>query len=478
MSARIFARAFEADGFFGLSRDMVAKALRSFIRAQDHDGIWSGGTYPKVQTAQAVRIMGALGYTNPEEWRDVLGAGVQLDLERPLEYCREELRQAPKKKPRPVAGDDLWDHCQFVMAVAAHDGARAVELDVRTLESRWSDLFNRDAKAAAEEDNDWFGPATLAAIIDVMLRCGGTRGTMEAIAAKLAEFVVDDAPGVKFDRQPGTEYLNRWHTGLVLRTLALCPDLVPLAGKIQPAAEWLLSKQQDEGRWSAGPQLNWRPMFTSRAAQGLLAVLPMLDDRVAEEVRFALERANRWLEEAQAPDGSFVDVKSTITALEYFSSYRVPLAVPVAALLSEEAKAPGQVFVGHSFDPSDIHHGQAAAEALCTIGVPVESGERWEAGTIPDLVKQRIDASSTFLGIFSAREQKRSGTWSPPRWVVQEMNYASAKGLRLVLFRETGEKEVPPDEIEGGLVGNLKVLPYDPARLDRLVLDLQKLPWG
>ena len=80
-------------------------------------------------------------------------------------------------------------------------------------------------------------------------------------------------------------------------------------------------------------------------------------------------------------------------------------------------------------------------------------------------VRERIDRSDVFVGIFSRRDRLESkAEWNTSAWVIDEKAYALAKGKKLVLLREAGVGSI------GGLQGDYEYLEFAREHLEDLII--------
>lgn len=134
-------------------------------------------------------------------------------------------------------------------------------------------------------------------------------------------------------------------------------------------------------------------------------------------------------------------------------------------------------FVARSFDPADdtkIDPIIRFLDTFRTAGFMCETAEPAEVELVHKKVRDLIDGSDVFVGIFTRRYpvcSMASGLkaafnvlrgrhaptrWCPPLWVLQESGYALAKDKKLIIFRET-DVELP------ALQGDLEYIPYEPS---------------
>lgn len=113
------------------------------------------------------------------------------------------------------------------------------------------------------------------------------------------------------------------------------------------------------------------------------------------------------------------------------------------------------VFVGQSFSPTDAVVNSAVTRFVEAWGFTVVTGEKPKADTVSKKVRDRIEAASLFLGIFTRRDRiKGRREWTTSSWVIDEKAYALAKGKKLILLRETGVQSI------GGIQGDYEYIEF------------------
>jgi hypothetical protein len=117
--------------------------------------------------------------------------------------------------------------------------------------------------------------------------------------------------------------------------------------------------------------------------------------------------------------------------------------------------APASVFIGQSFSPTDANVNSAVARLVEAYGFPVLTGEKPKADTVSKKVRERIEAASVFLGVFTRRDRiKGRQEWTTSSWVIDEKAYALAKGKKLILLRESGVQSI------GGIQGDYEYVEF------------------
>ncbi len=145
----------------------------------------------------------------------------------------------------------------------------------------------------------------------------------------------------------------------------------------------------------------------------------------------------------------------------------------VVTTISREATrilASTSVFIGQSFSPTDAHVNSAVTGLVEACGFSVVSGEEPEAGSVSRKVRDRIEAATYFLGIFTRRDRLRKRKqWTTSTWVIDEKAYALAKGKKLILLREGGVQSI------GGIQGDYEYLPFSRDDLPDLLIKLVQI---
>jgi len=122
-------------------------------------------------------------------------------------------------------------------------------------------------------------------------------------------------------------------------------------------------------------------------------------------------------------------------------------------------------FVGQSFLTADQTVNSSVARVLQALGLTVFTGERPKAAAVSKKVRERIDRSDVFVGIFSRRDRlEGKAEWNTSAWVIDEKAYALAKGKKLVLLREAGVGSI------GGLQGDYEYLEFGREHLEDLII--------
>lgn len=146
-------------------------------------------------------------------------------------------------------------------------------------------------------------------------------------------------------------------------------------------------------------------------------------------------------------------------------------AVIVATTTTQKAdRIQPSVFVGQSFSRVDARVNSAVAGMVEACGFSVVTGEIPRADTVSRKVRDRIEAASYFLGIFTRRDRlKGRREWTTSSWVIDEKAYALAKGKKLILLRESGVQSI------GGIQGDYEYVEFIRDDLTELLIKLVQI---
>ncbi len=101
------------------------------------------------------------------------------------------------------------------------------------------------------------------------------------------------------------------------------------------------------------------------------------------------------------------------------------------------------------------------------------TGEKPKADTVSKKVRDRIEAATLFLGIFTRRDRLKSRReWTTSSWVIDEKAYAVAKGKKLILLRESGVQSI------GGIQGDYEYIEFVRDDLPELLIRLVQILRG
>lgn len=128
------------------------------------------------------------------------------------------------------------------------------------------------------------------------------------------------------------------------------------------------------------------------------------------------------------------------------------------------------VFVGQSFNPSDIYVNNLICDALDALGLSVVTGEKPKANRISEKVKGLIERQSIFVGIFTRRDKiARKSEWTTSAWVIDEKAYAVGLHKPLILLKEEGVNSI------GGIQGDYEYIEFSRQGLEGAIVKLIKV---
>ena len=138
-----------------------------------------------------------------------------------------------------------------------------------------------------------------------------------------------------------------------------------------------------------------------------------------------------------------------------------------------------KAFVGHSFTEDDREIVEKFLRFFSTIAktndeFSWEHAEGAEPQRLDEKVMRLMEGKNTFIGICTRKEKvghktafhdrvfwrkqvivdRRDLFWKTSDWIIQEIGYAKAKGLHLILLIEEGVRD------PGGLQGNVEYIPF------------------
>src|SRR5882724_6705928 len=124
-------------------------------------------------------------------------------------------------------------------------------------------------------------------------------------------------------------------------------------------------------------------------------------------------------------------------------------------------------FVGHSFVDEDLEVADFVKTLLTEMSVKCLTGERAEANSVSQKVKDRIKQAELFVGILTRREKLPDGDqWRTSEWLIEEKTHAAALGKKIIILKEKGVVST------GGLQGDAEYIEFDRAQLHRAAIKL------
>jgi hypothetical protein len=152
--------------------------------------------------------------------------------------------------------------------------------------------------------------------------------------------------------------------------------------------------------------------------------------------------------------------------------YRAYVA-PVAAPERQPGEGVTSAFIGQSFSKTDAAINSAVGGVIDAYGLKVITGEAPKADSVSKKVRERIEAASIFVGIFTRRDRlKGRNEWTTSPWVIDEKAYALANRKKLILLREAGVQSI------GGIQGDYEYVEFTRDDLITLVTKLVQLLRG
>ncbi|MCX6168125.1 MAG: hypothetical protein NTX65_02210 [Ignavibacteriales bacterium] len=128
------------------------------------------------------------------------------------------------------------------------------------------------------------------------------------------------------------------------------------------------------------------------------------------------------------------------------------------------------VFIGQSFITSDKAVNEFIFKFFSAFGLKVTTGEKPKADSVSKKVKERIEASNIFVGIFTRRDKlEGKPEWTTSSWVIDEKAYAFAKNKKLFLLKEQGVSSI------GGVQGDYEYLEFDRNNMGDLIIRLLEM---
>lgn len=323
-----------------IKHDTLIEIVKFVLSDQGENGSWSheGRKWGPVKTAVVLRGLSRLGFTIDDTWAFELNKShIQGGVSAALGYLEGKLGSNPSTR----VGEDIWDHCQVLLALAAfEDKPSRLEHAQWTIE-RWNSLSQDDPA------NQWTGPAFLAAIIDVAVTYQLTARVTEMVDALLARQQLIGNENEGMFRSVNNDWkMNLWNTALVLRTIASVSSISN--DVIERTADWLIKAMAtmasiDDDRANA-------PMFVARALEGLFLARNRVSRACADKIDQTLAEGNGRLEgywqkckSSEQEEGTF---KAYTAVLEYLSALTIPVRFGVvtfaAAAVQKESELTGR----------------------------------------------------------------------------------------------------------------------------------------
>jgi hypothetical protein len=165
------------------------------------------------------------------------------------------------------------------------------------------------------------------------------------------------------------------------------------------------------------------------------------------------------------------DFRSSVVIPLKKARYRATASAATSASASpSEDESSGSIFIAQSFSVNDATINSMVARLVEAYGFPVATGEKPKADTVSKKVRDRIEAASIFLGIFTRRDRLKSRReWTTSSWVIDEKAYALARGKKLILLRESGVQSI------GGIQGDYEYIEFTREAIPELLIKLVQL---
>jgi len=448
----------------GITRTTFNGIVAYLLSEQQPEGNWEGGdnTWNVVMTSVVLKSLAAMQFHRGDAWEfRYRGREVSGGVDPAVEYVVKELTNKSTDK----VGEDIWDTCQALLAMAAF-GRKDVALShVRRIASEWESFYDKASKLEVR----WRGPAYLAAMVDVLVcyrRDLDEEIDLKAVAASLAacEATSGGQPCGAFRALRNDANIDRWNSSLVLRTLCSLPDVD--VSLVERCAGWLLD-QLKQREWDSNRQE--APMFIARCLEGLYRARPLVTPAARAKIEAGIEAGNRrltsyWSEEPSLRVGI---VKSYAAVSEYLAALTVPAATglifdmpaapPAGAAPSGTARQeePEKIFIVHGRDMPAVNELQLYIQNDLQLGTPIVLWEQPSGGetVIEKFEREAESAGLVFVLITPDDLGHFAGDADPPaprgrQNVFFELGYFMAKlgrkSKRLILLSK-GPVELPSD---------------------------------
>lgn len=346
----------------GLEKKTFLNILTYLLTNQNKDGSWvdANPQWRVVVTSVILRALAAMAFRETDTWDfDHEGTQITGGVKQALEFIFTELQN----KSVDNVGEDIWDTCQALLAVAAFGKKKAGQGDAEIIKQTWGDLY----KKACKQKNRWSGPAYLAAMADVLSCYSSDPSGQEsrAIEKKLFSLESQEKNGAFYALQMD-ENINRWTTALVLRTL--CGMKQPKLDLIERSVRWLLkefkknSSRTGKAKGNDGFESNpgEAPMYIARVLEGLCAAKGLVGPGIGAEIDGLLEQQNARIDRLWG--NASVPKTGTLKAYAAVSEYLAALVIPapVGLIYTLPGKPPdvqpdggterNQIFIVHGRD--------------------------------------------------------------------------------------------------------------------------------
>jgi len=119
-------------------------------------------------------------------------------------------------------------------------------------------------------------------------------------------------------------------------------------------------------------------------------------------------------------------------------------------------------FVAMSFLEEDIGVNDYFTGILEALQVEFLTGERYSKESVPQKIKDRIERSDLFIGIFVRRSKIENGGYTTPSWLIKELGIAQGKGKDAIALVERGIDDI------GGLDYEKEVIYFKRSELKEI----------
>jgi serine/threonine protein kinase len=330
-----FARWQSQQSIPGLKLESYAQILDFVLGRQEESGSWpgEGDHWSEVKTACILKAVAQMGFQAEDQWWvGERGSGRIGGPSKSLDFLAGRLTTLGLAEG--IAGEDIWDTCQALLALAAFGRREPGAQYANHINHNWREHY-RDVCESIPA-NSWAGPSYLAAMCDVLVSYEAVLDSASRVdeifeSLESLEHTENGRPVGCFRAATSVDpNKHRWNTGLTLRSLGSSPAAP--ADLLLRASEWLLNELEHADQW-LGATDRESPMYLARCMAGLLATAPRLSPELGERIHRAFEQGNTRLDGFWSPNDSqrTGDLKSYSAVLEYLAAWK--LTVPAGLVL-------------------------------------------------------------------------------------------------------------------------------------------------
>jgi 3',5'-cyclic AMP phosphodiesterase CpdA len=325
----------------GIEQAVYVNILDHVLRQQDSAGFWNikGEKWQCVMTGVVLKALAQLEFKATNRWsRD---DGSYGGVEPAVSYLAAAVKAAKGNPGSGAIGEDIWDACQTLLALAEYEPNSRPAIDVALkINDGWQRIY-QDERARSDRA-EWCGPAYLGAMVDVLAEYESDIGKdnkgkdskySDALSALKDSEAKDGQGNVlgHFAAENGDDLITLWNTGLALRTLVAAHDID--GAQVERIVAWLLALPQEKLHASAGGR---SPMYLARTLHALLDARPWCKSSTQEQINGRLTSGNKELSDYFLdPGGPIGNLKSYTAVVEYLAAWRIPAP---AGLLFEANK--------------------------------------------------------------------------------------------------------------------------------------------